>query len=296
MDPFTFVDQNQAMSSGPSLTVTPLTPSIGARVDGLDSSEPLTSTVFGEIHAALLDHLVIVLGGQDLTPDQQIAFTDRFGAVEPHPLNTRPGLDPEARCIVLENKPDGRGARNDYWHSDITCAERPPALSLLHAVTVPDGRGDTSFCNMYRAWEMLSPGMQAMVRPLTATHTGEAIRERNRRARTDSSPDIEVPPPVTHPVLRRHDETGRDALFTNTHFTTNFTNMTRDESRPLLELFEQVATRPDNVYRHRWTSGDLVIWDNRCVMHYADYDYEPHERRRMHRTTAAGAIPDTAPG
>ena len=278
------------------LDLAPVTESIGARIDGLALGPDLDDNTIAAIRSVLLEHVVVVFPAQQLTPDDQIAFSERFGRVEPHPLAVRPGTDPSGRCIVLENRPGLRGARNDYWHSDISCSEQPPAFTVLHAVKVPGGRGDTMFANMYRAWELLSPGLQEILRPLTAEHSGESIRRRNVEAETetDSPPDIAVPPPATHPVVRLHGETGRPALFTNTWFTTNFTGMTRDESRPILELLERVATRADNVYRHRWSDGDVVMWDNRAAMHFARYDYEPHEHRRMHRTTTAGERPMAA--
>ena len=280
------------MGTGPApCAVTPLTPRIGARVDGVDLSEPPNAETAQTIRAALFDHIVLVVPGQDLSGSEQVAFTACFGPPMPHPLAARPGVDPDGLCIVFENRPGLRGARNDFWHSDISCAPEPPSVSILHAVAVPDGRGDTLFCNMYEAWDRLSSGLQALLAPLTAVHDGEALRDRNRQADTDSPADLDVPPPAAHPVVRRHPETGRPALYTNTFFTSHFTGMNVRESRPLLELIEQVAVEPDNVYRHRWQTGDVVMWDNRCAMHYAAYDYDPDEPRRMHRTTAGGERP-----
>ena len=279
-----------------TLSVTPLTPNIGARIDDVDLSEPLDAATAAAIRTALFKHVVLVVPGQDLTVSEQIAFTTHIGTPVPHPLAARPGIDPDSLCIVFENRPGLRGARNDFWHSDISCAPEPPAVSILHAVTVPEGRGDTMFCNMYEAWERLSPGFRTLLAPLTAEHDGEAIRNRNRQADTDSPADLDVPPPATHPVVRRHPETGRPALYTNTFFTSRFTGMTVRESRPLLELIEEIATQPDNVYRHRWRAGDVVMWDNRCAMHYAHYDYDSDEPRRMHRTTAGGERPLAAFG
>ena len=283
------------MSAG-TPAVTPLTEAVGARIDSVDLSRPLAPDAVEAIRAALFEYVALVIRGQDLSVAQQLALTEHFGTAVPHPLSARPGLDPDGLCIVFENRPGLRGARNDFWHSDISCAPRPPAVSILHAVTVPAGRGDTMFCNMYSAWERLSPGLQAMLAPLTAVHDGEAIRSRNRQADTDSPPELHMPPPSTHPVVRRHPETGRAAMYTNTFFTSNFTGMTERESRPLLELIEQIATEPDNVYRHRWQPGDVVMWDNRCAMHYAHYDYGCDEPRRMHRTTVGGERPVAAFG
>lgn len=278
-------------NSADAITVTPLTPHIGARVTGVNLAGDIDAETYSVIRKALLDHLVLAFPDQDLPPAQHIAFTERFGAVEPHPLGARKGHPEFENLLVLENNPNRRGARNDFWHSDISCAPTPPALTVLHALAVPQGKGDTLICNMYRAWDMLPGDLKARLDGLTAEHSGDAIRRRNEAAETDGAKDIHVPPPETHPVVRRHPDTGKRALFTNRFFTSNFTGMTPQDSEPLLQLIEEVATRDDNIYRHRWAAGDLLMWDNRCTMHYAVYDYDPAETRRMHRTTAAGERP-----
>jgi taurine dioxygenase len=122
-------------------------------------------------------------------------------------------------------------------------------------------------------------------------HSGQATLERSLAEASDALAIPEVPPPRSHPVVRTHPRTGRRALFVNPHFTTRFADMTEEESRPLLEYLASVATRPENVYRHRWSAGDLVMWDNRCAMHYAVRDYDESMPRLMHRTTAAGDRP-----
>ncbi|MDA7948519.1 MAG: TauD/TfdA family dioxygenase [Hyphomicrobiaceae bacterium] len=278
-------------NSPDSIKIAKLTPNIGAKVTGVNLAERLDKATFDALKAALLEHLVVHLPEQDLPPGAQINFTERFGAVEPHPLGSRKGHPEFENLLVLENNPNRRGARNDFWHSDISCAPTPPALTVLHAITVPQGKGDTLICNMYRAFEELPEDVKTKVDGLTAEHSGEAIHRRNEAADTDGAKSIDVPPPEVHPVVRRHPETGRRALFTNRFFTTRFTGMTEEESAPLLEMIEARATEPDNVYRHHWQPGDLLIWDNRCTMHYAVYDYDPSEPRRMHRTTAAGDRP-----
>ncbi len=279
------------VNSADRIQIEALTPSIGARVTGVDLAETLDENTFGVLHRALLDHLVLHFPDQNIPPAAHIAFTERFGAVEPHPLGSRKGHPEFENLLVLENNPERRGARNDFWHSDISCAPTPPALTVLHALTVPEGKGDTMFCNMYRAFDGLPDDIKKQLDGLTAEHSGEAIRRRNQAADTDGSKDIDVPKAEVHPVVRRHPESGRRALYTNRFFTTNFSGMTEEESAPLLELIEAQATVPENVYRHRWQPGDALVWDNRCTMHYAVYDYDPSETRRMHRTTSAGDRP-----
>ena len=274
-----------------NVIVTPLGATLGARVNGFDLSRDLDGQTIEAVHRAFLDHLVLAFPGQSLTPECQVAFTRRFGEVEPHPLRSRPGVKGFPEVMILENAPGRPAARGDEWHSDITCAERPPALSVLYARTVPEGRGDTMFCNMYRAYETLSEGMKRMLEGLSAIHTAESLAERNNQPGTDANPIPEIPPSVIHPVIRTHPETRRKALFVNSSFTVSFAGMTREESTPLLSYLYEHATKPENVYRHRWTAGDVLMWDNRCTLHYAVADYDDTSPRLMHRTTAAGDRP-----
>ena len=257
----------------------------------MDLSEPPDAAVVEFVRDAFLEHVVLVIRDQSLPPAAQIAFTRHFGAVEPHPLGSRRGLPKFPELMVLENRPGKPGARNDFWHSDISHAERPPAVSLLHALEIPEGRGDTMFCNMYAAYEQLSTGMRELLEKLSALHSGEATARRNREAATDALPIADVPPPVAHPVVRTHPQTGRKALYVNPFFTQRFSDMSEAESAPILRFLYELATRAENVYRHRWARGDVLMWDNRCAMHYAIKDYDEHTPRLMHRTTAAGDRP-----
>ena len=195
-------------------------------------------------------------------------------------------------CWCSENRPGRPGSRNDYWHSDISHAEQPPAISILHVLQVPPDRGDTLFCNMYAAYDELSDGLRKALRNLTAMHSAEVTARRNNADKnTDALPITKVPPPRAQPVVRRHPGTGRPALYINPHFTMHFEHMTREECAPLMSYLYDLATRPENVYRHRWAAGDVVMWDNRCAMHYAVLDYDDSMPRLMHRTTAAGDRP-----
>lgn len=274
-----------------TIEIRKLTPHIGAEVLGAKIGPDLTDDEFAVIKQAYLDHLVLVFRDQDISPPDQIAYTERFGAVEPHPLRARAGHPEYENLLVLENNAQRRGARNDFWHSDITCVQRPPSATFLHAITVPEGRGDTLICNMYRAWDDLDPALREKLDKARAEHSGEAIRRRNLAAETDGNRAMTVPPPEVHPVVRRHPETGRQALFVNKFFTTRILGLSDDENAAVMDAIEAVATRDDNIYRHKWRSGDALMWDNRCTMHFAEYDYAPDDHRLMHRTTAAGDRP-----
>jgi len=273
------------------MKVRQLNGALGAEITGVDLGR-LDDAAGAAIRKAYHEYLMLVFPDQDLSPAAQVTFTERFGPVEPHPLRTRASVDGFPTVLILENRKGRPGARNDYWHSDISHAERPPSASVLHALQVPDGRGDTMFCNMYRAYEMLSDVYRNLLHGLSAVHSGMATYQRSLERNDARAIDpAEVKPPRSHPLVRTHPETGRPALFVNPHFTTGIEGMTEAESRPVLNMLYEVATRPDNVYRHRWRVGDVVMWDNRCTMHYAVMDYTEDMPRFMHRTTAGGDVP-----
>jgi taurine dioxygenase len=273
------------------MKLTRLSGALGAEVRGVDLAR-LDAATGAAIRDAYHEHLMLVFPDQSLSAPEQVAFTEQFGPVEPHPLRTRDTVDGYPTVLILENRPGRPGAPNDYWHSDISHAECPPSASVLHALEVPEGRGDTMFCNMYRAYEALSGGLCEMLLGLRALHSGMATYARSL-GNSDARPidPSEIRPPQAHPVVRTHPATGRRALYVNPHFTTGFDGMTEEESAPLLRILYDVATRPENVYRHHWRVGDVVMWDNRCTMHYAVRDYTEDMPRLMHRTTAGGEIP-----
>lgn len=273
--PYTYID------------VRPASGALGAEIGGVDLSQPLDDGVFAEIRQAFLENMVIVFRDQSIAPEHQIAFTRRFGALEPHPLGSRQGLQDHPEVMVLENRPGKLGPRNDFWHSDISFSEVPPALSMLYAIEVPEGRGDTIFCNMYAAYEELSDTLGRVLDGLNAVHNADTLVNEvpSRVAAT------EVPPGVTHPVIRTHPESGRKALYVNPYFTATIAGMTRAESAPLLDYLYAYATRHENLYRHHWRVGDVLMWDNRCTLHYAVRDYDETLPRLLHRTTASGDRP-----
>ena len=269
----------------------PLSGALGVRLTGLDLSQTLDTQTVGGIRQAFFEHHVLVIPGQDLDAEAQVRFTAIFGEAQAHPLSTRKTVEGWPQVLILENRPGLRGAPNDYWHSDISHAAKPPLASILQAQVVPEGRGDTQFCNMAAAFSSLSEGLQQTLRGMRAIHSGAATVARSRAEKSDALPISEVPPPNLHPVVRQLPETKGEALFVNPHFTTGFEDMTEAESAPLLNYLTAHATRPENIYRHRWTPGDVLLWDNRAVMHYAVRDYDESMPRRMQRTTAAGDVP-----
>ena len=269
------------------ISVRPLSGTLGAEITGFDLSQPIDDRALAEVREVFHQNLVIVMPRQEITPGQLVIFTEKFGPVEPHPLGSRRGLEDHPQVMVLENKPGKLGPRNDYWHSDISFGEVPPLGSILYAIEITEGRADTMFCNMYDAYEDLSDGLRDMLEGMTAQHSAEKlVQEVPNRLSVDIAP-----PSVTHPVVRTHPGTGRKALYINPHYTMNFTGWTPEESQPLLDMLTARATRPENTFRHHWRVGDVLMWDNRCAMHYAVRDYDDTMPRYMYRTTAAGDRP-----
>lgn len=253
--------------TSPDLTVARMSGTTGARIRGVDLND-LDDATFDMIHEALLAHGVVHLPGQDVAPEAHKAFGERFGPLHTHPA--APGVDGHPEILLLQNYGKKRTI-TEVWHSDVTCETCPPAISILAARTLPEAGGDTMWANQYVAYERLSDGMKQMLEGLRAVH---------------SAFDLEA----VHPVVRTHPESGRKALFVNGGFTQHFEGMTRAESRPLLDYLVSFASAPDLTYRHTWSPGDVVLWDNRGVMHFAVHDYGDQERV-MHRVTVAGDEP-----
>jgi len=280
------------------LDIRPLPGSFAAEVVGLDLSQPLADEDFRRIHRAHLDHHVLVFRDQRITPEQQIAFSRRFGELQIHVLHQfHLKGHPEILIVsnIVENgQPVGLGDAGHFWHSDLSYVEKPSLGSMLLAQELPSVGGDTLFANQHAAWEALPPALQARVRHLKAEHSYlakyEALRERSPWRPKLSDEQVARVLPSVHPVVRQHPETGRLGLFVSEHFTTRIVDVPEDESRALLaELFDH-STRPGLQYRHPWQPHDMVFWDNRSVTHLAA-GCPPELRRRLHRTTIEGDKP-----
>jgi len=280
------------------LLVTPFDGPLGAEITGLDLAAPLGADAFARIHRAHLEHHVVVFRKQHITPQQQIGFSRHFGKLMIHVLHQfHLQGHPEILTIsnVIENgKPIGLGDAGKYWHSDISYKELPSLGSLLHAQELPETGGDTLFANMHLAWDTLPERLRKIVTGRQAVHSylakyGDLQKENNWRPHLGEA-QLAFVKEVVHPVVRTHPETGRKALFVSEAFTTRIEGLPEDESREVLrELFAH-SVRPEHIYRHVWQDHDLVLWDNRSVMHLAT-GCEPHLRRTLYRTTVEGDKP-----
>ena len=280
------------MTRTDTLTITPLNPTIGAAVGGIDLRDDHGDGVIGDIRAALLAHQVLFFEDQTLDAAQQRDFAARFGALHTHPLY--PGDDAVPQIMLLDNHA-GNPTDNNHWHTDVTFLERPAMGALLYARTLPTSGGDTLWSSMTAAYRALSAPMRAFLEGLSAVHDfthafpadglagSNAGRERYEAARAEH-------PPVVHPVVRTHPETGEPSLFVNSVFTARIKGLRREESAAVLAFLYAHVQKAEFCVRWRWTPGSLAFWDNRCTQHYAVNDYLP-QRRVMTRATIWGERP-----
>ncbi|MGE0311318.1 MAG: TauD/TfdA dioxygenase family protein [Lautropia sp.] len=276
-----------------TLDVSPLTSNCGAEVSGLDLSRPLPAGTVAALRSLLAERGVLFFRDQHLDPDSQKALGAQFGTLVSNPVYDHVAGHPEVMPVVKEAT--DRYNIGDTWHSDMSYMEAPPLGSILYAREIPPCGGDTLWTNMSVVYESLPAPMQRMLQGMRALHSDrfltERLQERNAGRSTRLREDrIGRQIEAMHPVVRRHDESGRLALYVNYPFTWAFEGMSREESLPLLGQLVAHATRPEFCCRFRWTKGSVAFWDNRCTMHYACNDYQGH-RREMHRITIAGERP-----
>ncbi|MCY0852794.1 MULTISPECIES: TauD/TfdA dioxygenase family protein [Cupriavidus] len=275
-----------------NIEVRPLGYAAGAEVLGLDLRKPLSSTEVDQVNAAWHQHLVLVFPGQDLTPPQLIEFTGKLGDIERNenvPYYRHPEY-PEVLLVTnkqVNGKPSQTRNTGRNWHADLSYTDRPAKGSVLMCKEKPDVGGDTMFANMYMAYETLSPIMQKFVDGLEAVHDITLIKGFNRRDPAQVADLKAKNPPIVHPLVRVHPDTGRKSLFVSERVR-NFVGMTEEESQPILDFLNMHATSPEFVYRHRWNLNDVVMWDNRCTLHIALKDFDQSQPRHMMRCSMLG--------
>jgi taurine dioxygenase len=274
------------------IKVVKLAHALGAEVTGVDLARRLDEQTVREIRAAWLEHLVVVVRNQTITPEQHIAFSRRFGELEVHHNRYNRHEDFPELYVVTNKTIDGRvsDTRNvgRQWHSDGAYKLQPSMGSLLYSKEIPPVGGDTLFTNMYMAFETLSPTLQRVLESLCAINDRGAAKNNQYVDPQRVAERLKLAPPVVNPVVRVHPETERKALYVSPNVTTAFEGMTREESRPLLEYLFAHSVKQEFIFRHRWQVHDLLMWDNRCTMHLAPPDYDTSLPRYMVRTTIAG--------
>ena len=278
--------------------VRPFAEKVGVEIVGLDLSQPISDADFARIHRAHLDHHVVVFRDQQITPQQQVDFSRRFGVLQIHVLKQfLLANHPEILIVsnIVENgQPLGLGDAGKYWHSDLSYKELPSLGSMLYAQELPSEGGDTLFADMHLAWDTLPEHLRKAVEGRNAVHSYTARYSHGRNAEnwrpTLSAEQLAQVAVVSHPIVRSHPENGRKALFVSEGFTTHIVGLPEDESQAILAELYAHSVRDEGVYRHKWQENDMVFWDNRSLIHLAGGTPD-HLRRRLHRTTIQGDAP-----
>ncbi|MEQ7918932.1 TauD/TfdA family dioxygenase [Xanthomonas sp. WHRI 1810A] len=289
---------SSAQAPGQQFDVRPFAEKVGAEIVGLDLSRPLNDADFARVHQAHLDHHVVVFRDQQITPQQQIDFSRRFGVLQIHVLKQfLLANHPEILIvsnIVEDGQPVGLGDAGKYWHSDLSYKELPSLGSMLYAQELPSEGGDTLFADMHLAWDTLPEHLRKAVEGRSAVHSYTSRYREGHNAQnwrpTLSAEQLAQVVVVSHPIVRTHPENGRKALFVSEGFTTHIVGLPEDESQQILNELYAHSVRPEGVYRHKWQKNDMVFWDNRSLIHLAGGTPD-HLRRRLHRTTIQGDAP-----
>ncbi len=287
----TVIDNGATLATtGTKVSVRPMTPTIGAMIDGADLRQDLRADDIAVIRRALLDWKVVFFRDQDIDTEQHLAFARRFGELEVHPFAPqKPGF-PEV--LAITHDADAPGQEN-VWHSDVTWRLEPSLGSVLRVLECPTIGGDTLFADMCAAYDGLPRRIKERVDGLVArhdfTHFREAMRRRGVSDEKVAAFDQQYPAPE-HPVIRTHPETGRKAIYVNAAFTREIVGLDPDESHELLELLYRRATVPEYQVRFHWEPNSIAFWDNRSCQHYAVSDYWP-QVRRAERVTVVGDTP-----
>jgi len=275
--------------------VVPSRHALGAEVRGIDLGRAVGEATFGALRQAWLDHLVLVFRDQRLDDEHLMRFSSHFGELEPCPPTSIGPVHIPGRpeiMVVSNVKRDGRpigilGSGEAAWHTDQSFQESPPIASALYALEVPPAGGETSYVNMYAAWEEMPPALKARIRGRFANHdaTYDSAGDMNKGRRGFT--DVRDAEGHVQPLVIVHPETGREALFYGRRRNGYVLGLAVAESEALLDELHAHTTQDRFVFTHHWRVGDLVVWDNRCTMHRRA-PFDPDARRVMHRTQIRG--------
>jgi taurine dioxygenase len=274
-------------------SITPLTDHTGAEVSGLDLTRPLDPETRNALNRAFADHHVLVIREQHFTPPQFIAAAQLFGELQPHDKKDLhvPGY-PQMYYVSNEQKiPGERYISGETFHTDHSNHPAPPKATTLFPVSLPASGGDTQYVNMHKAYDDLSDETKRRVEGLKAVHVYQSKHSpRELRPLSPESAKV-LPPPGVHPLVRTHPENGRKALYLNPVRIESILGMEDGGALDLVAQLMAHATQKKYEYRHQWRYGDMVIWDNRSVLHKANPDYDMNERRYLYRLMLKGEVP-----
>jgi taurine dioxygenase len=281
-------------SATSGLGVTPTGGGVGAEITGVDLRR-IDDDTFAAIRRAFVENSVLLFRGQQLSDDDLIAFSRRFGALDWAPIqeNGRRFVEGKPEIYVVSNVIEkgvaigSLGAGEAVWHTDMSYLEDPPMASMLYAIEIPPKGGNTGFCNMYSAYEALPDELKRRAAGLSIKHDGTYNSGGYLREGVTATDDPRTSPGAVHPLVCTHPESGRRCLYLGRRRNAYLLGLNLAESEALLEQLWSYATRDEFTWYNNWRPGDLVLWDNRCTMHRRD-PFDPAARRVMHRTQIKG--------
>ena len=267
-----------------------LSAGIGAEIRGVRIDQPLDGATCEALRQLWMEHVILLFRDQPLTHAQHIAFSRQFGALDDHTAiqNFRDPEYPEILPVTNQFISGRRQPVGRQWHSDLSTTTRPAMGSMLRCEVVPPVGGDTMWANMYLAYETLSERMKETIEGLWAVHDMAVAKHSRGRDPAELAAALARNPPISHPIVRVHPETGRKALYVSEMTVTGIEGMSSEESDAILPYLYRHSVRPEFTYRHKWRPHDLMCWDNRCAMHLALGDYDIEIPRRLYRTTLLG--------
>ena len=274
--------------------IRPMTAHTGAEALGIDLTRPVSPETRAALNQAFSEHSVLVIRDQHLTPPQVRTAVQLFGNIF-HQHNTKFALPdcPEIHYISNQDRfPDGtRYIPGEGWHTDHSNDTRPPKATVLHAVTLPDRGGDTQYANMAAAYTALPAANKDRIATLLAIHVYQSTHSARKLMGLSDANKERVPNAVLHPIVRTYPETGRKSIFINPIRIEGILGLDHKEALPLLDDLLAHATQERFQYRHEWRPGDLVMWDNRCLLHKANGDYDMNQTRYLYRVMLQGDAP-----
>ena len=277
--------------SGRAFDIRPLSTVLGAEVIGLDLAQPLDTATRNCVYEAFVRYHVLCFRDQHLDKQQQIAFTEQFGTLERHIARNRGSDNPLVHTVSnlgADGKPSGKVGSQE-WHTDKSFRPEPSLATILHAIVMPPNGGDTCFANMILAYEALSDAEKVELAGVGVIHSWElSCLKAGRQA---SSEEIADAPPMTHKLVRTQPESGSKSLFMGEH-ASHLDDRPFEAGRARLAELEAHATQERFIYRHHWQAGDVLMWDNRCLLHRADQNFDAARHKRvLHRTCLRGTAP-----
>jgi len=276
------------------MQIRPLGEYTGIEVLGIDLARPVDEKTKAALNRAFIERHVLVVREQRLEPRQIVQAVALFGEIFAQ-QNTRFAIGDCPEIHYISNRdtfPDGRRyIPGDGWHTDHSNAARPPKATVLHAVELPDAGGDTQYANMAAAYAGLSAKMRERIAPLIAIHVYQSSHSSRKLMALSHADKERVPDAVLHPIVRTHPESGRQAIYINPIRIEGILGLDHKEALPLLDELLEHATQVKYQYRHEWHPGDFVMWDNRCLLHKANGDYDMSQSRYLYRVMLKGDVP-----